>query len=210
MFLCSPQERKPKMPKSKIITSILITHLSLFCDLSLSMDDEENDTLNLNMQDLHEIPAHIFMNTHPIKLLLCHNKLEEIHPAIINLTNLRELHLYANRIKKIPSEMKTLVNLDSLDLGANQLGNRRLTIGHNTLGLDYLTTNLTSLNMRMNKIKNLPSEIGALTNLTELNVSKNKLKNLPPEIGNLISLRNIDLELNKLTHLPPEFSLLRI
>ncbi len=77
------------------------------------------------------------------------------------------------------------------------------------LGLTHLPTEilfegLKVLNLRGNKLKELPSEIGKLVNLKTLIVLGNKLKELPSEIGKLLKLEKLFVSNNKLKKLPPE------
>ncbi|MEL6353662.1 MAG: COR domain-containing protein, partial [Cyanobacteria bacterium J06627_28] len=63
-------------------------------------------------------------------------------------------------------------------------------------------TNLTSLYLRGIQIKELPEFIGQLTNLTSLDLSDNQLKELPEFIGQLTNLTSLDLSDNQLKELP--------
>ena len=65
------------------------------------------------------------------------------------------------------------------------------------------------LDLRDQKIEELPAEIGQLTNLTTLNLSKNKLTSLPTEIGQLKNLTELTLDYNKLSSLPNEIGQLK-
>jgi leucine-rich repeat protein SHOC2 len=61
---------------------------------------------------------------------------------------------------------------------------------------------MTSLILRENKIKELPSSIGELVRLTALDVSHNQLERLPDEIVNCSQLAHLQLQHNELTELP--------
>jgi Leucine-rich repeat (LRR) protein len=65
--------------------------------------------------------------------------------------------------------------------------------------------NLTQLYLSNNQITALPEEIGKLSYLTVLDVSKNKLTALPSSIGNMQQLASIDFSQNKITTLPMSF-----
>ena len=60
-------------------------------------------------------------------------------------------------------------------------------------------TNLEELNVRGNKLTELPQSIGALNNLTFLNVGNNLLEALPDTLcGLILSGISINIECNKL------------
>ena len=60
----------------------------------------------------------------------------------------------------------------------------------------------TSLDLKFQRIKELPPEIGQLTNLTSLDLSCNKLTTLPDSIAQLTNLTSLALSYNRLTTLP--------
>eukprot|EP01095_Lingulamoeba_sp_RSL-Kostka_P013073 TRINITY_DN530_c1_g1_i1.p1 TRINITY_DN530_c1_g1~~TRINITY_DN530_c1_g1_i1.p1 ORF type:complete len:245 (-),score=38.15 TRINITY_DN530_c1_g1_i1:133-867(-) len=64
-------------------------------------------------------------------------------------------------------------------------------------------TNLTKLDLQMNKIEEIPEEVGMLTNLKILILSDNKIKNegIPESLGNLTKLDILSLS-NQLTYIP--------
>lgn len=64
------------------------------------------------------------------------------------------------------------------------------------------------LNLRKNKLKEIPPEVFTLTNLQELNVSKNKLTTIPKDISKLTKLEVLDVSANEIDTLYPEIGLL--
>ena len=64
------------------------------------------------------------------------------------------------------------------------------------------------LNLRKNKLKEIPAEVFTLTNLQELNVSKNKLTKIPKDISKLTKLEVLDASANEIDTLYPEMGLL--
>jgi Leucine-rich repeat (LRR) protein len=65
-------------------------------------------------------------------------------------------------------------------------------------------TNLTMLDLSLNRLSKLPPEIGQLTNLTRLYLRRNQLRELPPEIRQLTNLTTLDLGNNQISALPPQ------
>ena len=64
---------------------------------------------------------------------------------------------------------------------------------------------LTSLELSVNPITSLPTEIGTLTGLTSLNLSFNAITSVPTELGALTGLAVLFLDANQLTGVPAEF-----
>jgi Leucine-rich repeat (LRR) protein len=64
------------------------------------------------------------------------------------------------------------------------------------------------LNLRKNKLKEIPPEVFTLTNLQELNISKNKLTKIPKDISKLTKLEVLDVSANEIDTLYPEIGLL--
>ena len=58
---------------------------------------------------------------------------------------------------------------------------------------------LTKLNLSLEGLTVLPSQIRQLTHLTKLDLGGNQLTYLPPEIGQLTNLTSLDLGGNQLT-----------
>jgi Leucine-rich repeat (LRR) protein len=65
--------------------------------------------------------------------------------------------------------------------------------------------NMISCNLIGNPLKQLNPELLTLKQLEELSLSSTQLENLPKEIGNLTNLRVMTLNFNKLTEIPDSF-----
>ncbi len=113
---------------------------------------------------------------------------------LYNLTNMKEAYFY-----KSPwlTDTKYLKNMNKLEKLA-------ITYTYKNINLEWLQylTNLTHLDLRSNKIDNLPSNIWNLTNLTYLNLGSNKISSLPSEMWNLTNLKYLNLYNNELTEVP--------
>ena len=69
--------------------------------------------------------------------------------------------------------------------------------------------NLRSLSLSFNQLTELPPRFFELRQLTELNLSNNQIKSLPPAIGRLQNLQRLRLAGNALEALPPEIGQLK-
>ncbi len=152
--------------------------------------------LDLNHNQLTELPPEIGQLTNLTWLNLGDNQLTALPPELFQLTNLTKLGLGLNQLTALPPELFQLTQLTILDLTDNQL---------TTLPPEICQLwNLTELWLNNNQLTTLPPEIGRLRNLTELNLWNNQLTALPPEICQLTNLTELYLSGNQLTALPPE------
>jgi len=152
--------------------------------------------LQINQNDLKEIPSSILKLTSLKKLGLLINNIEVIPSDIKNLSQLEELCLDENKIKKLPDEIFKLTNLKFLGLS----GNRIETIPSSIKNL----SNLEELQVFKNSIKKLPDEIFKLKNLKRLVANENSIEKIPSNIKNLSQLEYLYLNNNKIKELPDE------
>lgn len=66
----------------------------------------------------------------------------------------------------------------------------------------YKLKNLQELNVSKNKLKNLPKDLDTLKNLEIINASANDIDTLYAEIGNCTQLKTLILNQNVIAHLP--------
>ena len=83
--------------------------------------DKRLKTLNINTNQLSELPKEIGNLTNLRKLYISNNKLSELPKEIGNLTNLRYLSISNNQLSELPKEIGNLTNLRELDISNNQL-----------------------------------------------------------------------------------------
>lgn len=68
---------------------------------------------------------------------------------------------------------------------------------------------LHDINLRSNRLKEIPNEMGALVRLNRLNLAHNHLeRRLPDHLGLLTGLTDLDLSDNNIGHLPPSLGAL--
>ncbi|KAK3593623.1 hypothetical protein CHS0354_025515 [Potamilus streckersoni] len=106
------------------------------------------------------------------------------------LENLEILDLSANGLKSI-----TLLR-PATDSVQESLGNsfNAVEAANQEIQGRLLFPNLTTLDLSLNKIESIPSEIGQMKELKRLSLKMNPIKELPPELGLLSSLWNLELE----------------
>lgn len=79
--------------------------------------------INLDCQNLTEIPSNVLELTHIKKLSLDKNHIVVLPENIDNLVNLEELSLLRNKIVSLPKTLKNLKKLDDLTLYGNPVSN---------------------------------------------------------------------------------------
>ncbi len=170
--------------KGKNITDIFPETIS---ELANSKD-LQGTTIELNENQLKELPETIGQLTNLKNILLNKNQLKALPESIVKLTNLEWLCLYENKLTALPKIIGQLTNLKSLDLNFNQLTALPETIGQ--------LTNLKNILLNKNQLKALPESIGQLTNLKWLLLYKNQLTELPESIVKLTNLEILVLSGN--------------
>eukprot|EP01087_Luapelamoeba_hula_P010709 TRINITY_DN2842_c1_g1_i2.p1 TRINITY_DN2842_c1_g1~~TRINITY_DN2842_c1_g1_i2.p1 ORF type:complete len:1021 (-),score=130.51 TRINITY_DN2842_c1_g1_i2:58-3120(-) len=111
---------------------------------------------------------------------------------------LKRLTLVRNKLTSLPAEMEGLTGLQRLEVGNNMLA----AIPANFFEHMPLLEEFSAF---MNKITELPREIGWARSLKKLILSVNHISKLPEEVGLCINLVELDLATNLLTSLPEMF-----
>ena len=115
------------------------------------------------------------------------NKLENFLEPILSLKDLKKCDLRFNHLTKMPEILNG--SIEFLDLSYNRLA---------YLPNLYNFKTLKSLNLKSNRLRNLPKSIGSLISLKDLNIRNNMISFLPKSINFLSSLQVLDLHGNKL------------
>ncbi len=169
------------------------------------------EDLRLGFNKLEALPDSIGALSRLRNLDLSHNELKDLPTTIGGLHELRELKLTWNKLSRLPAGLANLTHLSVLDLRANDFRRlpesvcelpvlQTLHLGENP-SLDIADAcrklvnvpTLRSLSLFMNKLTELPSEIGLLTQLTSLDLSWNALSGLPVSLSRLTNLVKFNL-----------------
>jgi internalin A len=175
--------------------------------------------LELNTNELTDLPSEIGLLTQLKELHLYWNRLSQLPHEVGQLTQLQQLNLSNNQLTQLPPKIGQLIQLQWLNLSNNQLTQLPPKIGQ-LIQLQWLNINendltdlppeigllnqLRALHLYRNRLSQLPHEVGQLTQLQQLNFHYNRLSQLPFEIGQLTQLQQLNLSNNQLTQLPPE------
>lgn len=167
---------------------------------------EENQLARLpdgigNLKKLHTLTAHT-------------NQLTSLSPSFAGLGNMQMLDLKKNRFESMSECLSTLQKLKFLDLRQNRLVIfpvlpvsavlDQVFLGYNALSsineesVLRVKDSITVLDMRDNKLSDLPANIACLYRLKTLDVANNDLSDLPPGLGYLKHLNHIIIDGNPL------------
>ncbi|KAL9893518.1 leucine rich repeat containing flyers-cup isoform 4-T4 [Glossina fuscipes fuscipes] len=150
----------------------------------LSPKIEKLNTLNalmLHDNALTSLPREIAQLERLLRLNLSHNKLCELPHELFRLPNLRYLNLSHNEFVELHPDISDLHMLEVLRLP------KRLCSS---------SPHLKILDLRDNKIAELPDEIGHLQSLIRLDLSNNSITNLPYSLSTLPHLTSLQVEGN--------------
>lgn len=207
------QELPEEMGKLKHLKSVLLQHNQLKQIPETIGELHSLEELDLSNNSLSTIPDSFAGLTSLVQLNLSNNKLKSLPAEISRMKSLRQLDCTSNLLETIPPELASMESLEQLYLRHNKLCYlpelpackllKELHVGNNriqVLSSEHLKhlSSIISLELRDNKIKSLPEEIGLLQGLERLDLTNNDLSSLPYALGNLPNLKSLLLEGNPL------------
>ncbi|XP_041359115.1 leucine-rich repeat-containing protein 40-like [Gigantopelta aegis] len=195
----------------KCLVSLHVEHnqLAELCDDIGRLDSLQD--LDVSNNVLSTLPPSIGYLSQLSKLNVSNNKLVTLPPEIGDLNGLKYFDATHNQLVELPQEFGNLRRLEQLYLRHNKLtylpilencGNlKELHLGNNQLNAltsEHLVhlKSVTVLDLRDNKISNLPDEITLLQGLQRLDVTNNDLSGLPYALGSIDSLNSLVLDGN--------------
>ncbi|XP_062589688.1 leucine-rich repeat-containing protein 40-like isoform X2 [Saccostrea cucullata] len=169
------------------------------------------EDLDLSNNQLSDLPPQIGYLTHVIKLNVSNNKLSSLPPELGSMNALKCLDATHNQLTHLPGDLGNLLHLEELYLRHNRLSGipllqncknfKELHLGNNQMSsitsehLQHLAS-VSVLDIRDNKISELPEEITCLSGLQRLDLTNNDLTGLPFVLGTIQSLKSIVLDGN--------------
>ncbi|XP_009861397.2 leucine-rich repeat-containing protein 40-like [Ciona intestinalis] len=129
------------------------------------------------------------------------NQLNALPDNIGLLQSLRILDASNNKLKCLPDSISTLKQLEILSFRNNSLDQlpsltlcvclKELSLGNNRLTRfpSQLPVSVTILELRDNKLSEIPASVTELTQLERLDLANNNVPNLPPEVGAMESIK---------------------
>jgi Leucine-rich repeat (LRR) protein len=152
--------------------------------------------LSLNDNKLSFIPSELYCLSNLTHLDLCLNQITHISSQINKLTQLQFLNLSTNQLTEFPDDISSLLHLSGLWIDNNKLNQFP----------SQLPPNLVRLYLDWNSIASIPSTaLSSLTRLESLNLFINQITILPTQIGLLTSLQRMFLSVhNNLSFIPSD------
>ncbi|KPU79889.1 uncharacterized protein Dana_GF18150, isoform E [Drosophila ananassae] len=193
-----------------------LRHLNISYNEFKELDPDISDLHMLEFLDgghnnIQSLPGGIGFLVRLTTLLLPYNHIKELPPDLVNMRSLQKIELEQNDLIGLPDDMGLLRKLECLYLQHNDIlelpdfeGNESLNELH--ASNNFIKTipksmcsnlpHLKILDLRDNKITELPDELCLLRNLTRLDVSNNSISVLPVTLSSLAHLISLQVDGN--------------
>ncbi|XP_052830852.1 leucine-rich repeat-containing protein 40, partial [Octopus bimaculoides] len=181
----------------------------------------ELQKLVLSRNKLTTLPDTIQQLQNLTVLQIDNNNMTNLPDGIGQLSNLEDLNASNNSLVTLPPNLGKLTKVRNLNLSSNQLTTIPAEVGNMSqmrnsvhelhLGFNYITElskehlaplgQITLMDLRDNKLKEIPAEITLLANLQRLDLTNNSLQGLPNEVGLMVNLRNLQFDGNPIRNI---------
>ncbi|XP_005186465.1 leucine-rich repeat-containing protein 40 isoform X1 [Musca domestica] len=166
--------------------------------------------LDVSNNELNALPGGIGFLVRLNTLLLAYNHIKELPPDLVNMRSLQKLDLMHNDLIALSEDMGSLRKLQCLYAQHNDIKElpdfdgcdlQELHVSNNFIEkipkkLCSHLPHLKIVDLRDNKITEIPNEISLLQNLTRLDISNNSVSNLPYSLASLAHLVSLQVEGN--------------
>ncbi|XP_017084514.2 leucine-rich repeat-containing protein 40 isoform X3 [Drosophila eugracilis] len=193
-----------------------LRHLNISYNEFKEIDPDISDLHMLEFLDgghnnIQSLPGGIGFLVRLTALLLPYNHIKELPPDLVNMRSLQKIDLMQNDLTCLPEDMGLLRKLECLYLQHNDIQELPDFEGNETLNELHASNNyikiipkamcsnlphLKILDLRDNKITELPDELCLLRNLNRLDVSNNTISVLPVTLSSLAHLISLQVEGN--------------
>ncbi|XP_016960504.1 leucine-rich repeat-containing protein 40 isoform X6 [Drosophila biarmipes] len=193
-----------------------LRHLNISYNEFNEIDPDISDLHMLEFLDgghnnIQSLPGGIGFLVRLTALLLPYNHIKELPPDLVNMRSLQKIDLMQNDLTSLPEDMGLLRKLECLYLQHNDILELPEFEGNETLSELHASNNfiktipkamcsnlphLKILDLRDNKITELPDELCLLRNLNRLDVSNNTISVLPNTLSSLAHLISLQVEGN--------------
>eukprot|EP00099_Drosophila_melanogaster_P002061 NP_001097774.1 flyers-cup, isoform E [Drosophila melanogaster] len=193
-----------------------LRHLNISYNEFVELNPDISDLHMLEFLDgghnnIQSLPGGIGFLVRLTALLLPYNHIKELPPDLVNMRSLQKIDLMHNDLTSLPEDMGLLRKLDCLYLQHNDIlelpefeGNEALNELHASNNFIKIIPkamcsnlpHLKILDLRDNKITELPDELCLLRNLNRLDVSNNTISVLPVTLSSLAHLISLQVEGN--------------
>ncbi|KRF78313.1 uncharacterized protein Dvir_GJ14282, isoform B [Drosophila virilis] len=167
--------------------------------------------LDAGNNNINSLPGGIGFLVRLTALLLANNHIKELPPDIVYMRSLQKLDLMKNDLIGLPEDMGLLRKLQCLYIQHNDIKELPDFEGNEALNELHASNNfiervpkdlcanlphLKILDLRDNKITQLPDEVCLLRNLNRLDVSNNSISVLPVTLASLAHLISLQVDGN--------------
>nr|XP_036674703.1 leucine-rich repeat-containing protein 40-like isoform X1 [Drosophila suzukii] len=193
-----------------------LRHLNISYNEFNEVDPDISDLHMLEFLDgghnnIQSLPGGIGFLVRLTALLLPYNHIKELPPDLVNMRSLQKIDLMQNDLTSLPEDMGLLRKLECLYLQHNDILELPEFEGNETLSELHASNNfiktipkamcgnlphLKILDLRDNKITELPDELCLLRNLNRLDLSNNTISVLPVTLSSLAHLISLQVEGN--------------